>query len=681
VRYENHPKFEMNPKIIDEYNNRSQKKIPKKASSRTKINLIVEEDEFEEEHISINDIKDKETLEKAVNILLKTLKDNNQYEIAEIHYFTQALPEKYYEPGSHILNRQVAFALKHTDERLFLSWVQLRSKASDFDYLSIPELYTLWKKFHRTNLDGIKVTKKSIMYYLRKDNFEEYEKIKSCTIDHYLENAFETGTEYDIAMVLKQMYKDKFVCVSYDKKGIWYIFKKHRWELDRGLTIRNAISEELYNIYYSVRDAYDNKLDLEEDKNIKAEMQTKVSTISGLLLKLRKTNDKNNIYRETMEIFHDANFVKNMDTNKYLLCFNNGVIDFKNKVFRDGYPQDYITKTTGINYVEYNSSNPEIKNISDDILSFMEKLFPIAELNRYMWDHLASCLIGTNMNQTFNVYFGSGSNGKSILTDLMTQTLGEYKGTVPITLVTEKRNNIGGTSSEIMQLKGIRYAVMQEPTKGVKLNEGIMKELTGGDPIQGRALYCESETFEPQFNLVVCTNNLFEIGSNDDGTWRRIRKCDYLSKFVDEGEEHTDDTPYVFTKDKSLKDKLPKFAPVFASMLVKRAFETNGVVLDCDIVMEASNKYRKGQDHIAAFVTENVCKTGNTKDLIKKTELVNQFKFWFQLEQGQKNVPKAQELYDYMDKKYGLHKSTGWHGVKIIYPEVTDEMDDLQGDN
>jgi putative DNA primase/helicase len=311
----------------------------------------------------------------------------------------------------------------------------------------------------------------------------------------------------------------------------------------------------------------------------------------------------------------------------------------------------------------------------------MEKLFPIAELNRYMWDHLASCLIGTNMNQTFNVYFGSGSNGKSILTDLMTQTLGEYKGTVPITLVTEKRNSIGGTSSEIMQLKGIRYAVMQEPTKGVKLNEGIMKELTGGDPIQGRALYCESETFEPQFNLVVCTNNLFEIGSNDDGTWRRIRKCDYKSKFVDEGEEHTDDTPYVFTKDKSLKDKLPKFAPVFASMLVKRAFETNGVVLDCDIVMEASNKYRKGQDHIAAFVTENVCKTGNTKDLIKKTELVNQFKFWFQLEQGQKNVPKAQELYDYMDKKYGLHKSTGWHGVKIIYPEVSDEMNDLQGDN
>ena len=120
----------------------------------------------------------------------------------------------------------------------------------------------------------------------------------------------------------------------------------------------------------------------------------------------------------------------------------------------------------------------------------------------------------------FNIYRGSGSNGKSILTDLMSQSLGDYKGTVPITLVTEKRNTIGGTSSEVIQLKGIRYAVMQEPSKDAVINEGIMKELTGGDPIQARGLYSESEIFEPQFNLVVCTNNLFDIESNDDGTWK-----------------------------------------------------------------------------------------------------------------------------------------------------------------
>jgi hypothetical protein len=41
-------------------------------------------------------------------------------------------------------------------------------------------------------------------------------------------------------------------------------------------------------------------------------------------------------------------------------------------------------------------------------------------------------------------------------------------------------------------------------------------------------------------------------------------------------------------------------------------------------------------------------------------------------------MPKGEELYTYMDKKYGCHKQTGWHGVKIQYPEDdANEIDDL----
>ncbi len=95
----------------------------------------------------------------------------------------------------------------------------------------------------------------------------------------------------------------------------------------------------------------------------------------------------------------------------------------------------------------------------------MAKLFPQEEMRKYMWEHLASTFIGTNDNQTFNMYTGSGRNGKSKLVDLMSKTLGDYKATVPITLLTQKRNQIGSTSSEIVQLMGVRYAVMQEPSK------------------------------------------------------------------------------------------------------------------------------------------------------------------------------------------------------------------------
>merc|ERR1712070_72376 len=133
---------------------------------------------------------------------------------------------------------------------------------------------------------------------------------------------------------------------------------------------------------------------------------------------------------------------------------------------------------------------------------------------------------------------------------LMSKILGEYKGTVPITLITQKRNSIGGTSSEVVQLKGLRYAVMQEPTKGDQINEGIMKEITGGDPIQGRALYKEMITFIPQFKLAVCTNTLFDIKSNDDGTWRRIRVCPFMSKFTENPVHDDEDSPYQYKVNK-----------------------------------------------------------------------------------------------------------------------------------
>ena len=700
------PKFEIHPKIQVAYKKMveaASKKKPKTTTNKTSsekektekekteknkgekekdledINvsdLENDDEEENEESISLSEITDAEMLEKAVNQMLKRLK-SNESDLLEIHQYTQILPAKYYDPGSHILNRGVAFALKNTDERLLLSCLQLRSKSTDFDYDTIPELYTTWKKYFHKKEDGI--TKRSIMYWAKQDAYEDYLKVKNNSINSFIEESLNSATDFDFAQVLYQMFKDKYVCCSIQNRT-WFIYKNHRWEPDKGMTLRMAISKDMFNLFnLKAEEIINETAQCTEDEEKKDYLKKKASQIYNISTKLKKTNDKNNIMREAMELFYDKDFIKCMDTNKYLMCFNNGVVDFKNKIFRDGYPQDYITKTTGIRYEPYQPEDPKHATLAVEIKSFMEKLFPIASLNHYMWDHLASCLIGVNINQTFNIYRGSGSNGKSILADLMSLAFGEYKGTVPITLVTEKRGNIGGTSSEIVQLKGIRYAVMQEPSKNTKINEGIMKELTGGDPLQGRALYSESETFEPQFKLVVCTNHLFDIQSNDDGTWRRIRICDFLAKFVDENEKHTDDTPYVFPKDKDLKDKLPKYAPIFMSMLVKRVFETDGHVKDCDVVTSASNRYRQGQDVIAGFMSEMIAKTGNPKDRIKKQELAHQFKIWYQQEQQSGKLPKSQEIYEMMDKKYGVCKSTGWKGVKInySYAEEADEIDEL----
>jgi P4 family phage/plasmid primase-like protien len=669
---------EIHPNIKSEYETVKNTGVARKnarAKNRSNVTLLPDTHESEEfvdinsdkPFIPLNEIHDLKTLKLAMenNVLSRLLPTD--ISIREIHEYTQILPEMFYEPGSHVLNRQVAFALKHTSHKLFLSWMLLRSKADDFDYSTITSLYNDWKQyFNVTETTG--VTKNSIIYWAKQHVPEEYEKVKSGTINRYIDiSLYEGQTDFDISMVLYQMYKDIYVCTSTQSRGTWYLFKNHRWKQNKQCSLRMLLSTEVHALYSARQSMLVVELQqLANDSEAYEKCKKRSSCVGQVMQKLKRTQDKNNFIRESMELFYNDEFIELMDTKRNLFGFKNGVVDFTTNEFRCGYPQDYITKTCGINYVPYNSFTSKDKKMENEIIQFMKKLFPIDDVNRYMWDHAASALIGVVKNQTFNIYFGSGSNGKSLFVELMTAGYGEYKGTVPLSIVTEKRVAVGQTSSEIMQLKGVRYVVMDEISKGMKLNEGPMKAITSGDPLQGRSLFSESETFIPQFSLAVCTNTMFDVESTDEGTWRRFRKCDFQAKFIDKDDTNTYNSKYIFEKDKDLKDRLPKMAPIFMSMLVENAFKTKGIVNDSAEIMRSTNVYKYSQNIIAAFIAERIIKTDNPNDFIGKTGLREEYKTWLYAEHGDKKMPKSSEIYDALDIAFGSCVNKRWAGVTFV---------------
>ena len=385
---------------------------------------------------------------------------------------------------------------------------------------------------------------------------------------------------------------------------------------------------------------------------------------------LKKTTTKQNIMREARELFYDRDFMSKIDNNVYLLGCNNCVIDFKEKIHRNGKHDDYISKSTGINYIPLSYYQEHKSHIINEINEFMEQLFPNdqeygIELREYMWEHLASTLLGTIENQTFNIYNGKGSNGKSKLVELMSLILGDYKSTVPLTLITQKRNNIGGTSSEVHNLIGTRFAVMQEPSKHEKINEGVMKELTGGDPIQCRALFKDSVTFIPQFKLVVCTNCMPEVLSNDDGTWRRLRKVDFVSKFTDKPYNDINfpkkNYPHQFKVDTKIDEKFKEWGPVFLSMLVDIAYRTQGKVNDVPRVLAATKEYRKGQDKILEFHDDCfVSEPSRGGYTIRERDVTTRFRKWWDDNHTGEAPPKTKEVKEYFIQKYGPMPPKGW---------------------
>ena len=662
----------MDNAFVDEYDSKSvdKRKVLTSTSTRSISN----------HSCNVQDIQTKDMLNNEIRYFLESLKPD-EYELREAYDYTMALPNLYYEEGSYTKWIRVGWALCNTDQRLFLVWVCLSAQQERFDYKCISDLWDKWKHFDDDNVNGL--SKRSIMYWVREDNPMGFKKVQESSIDFHIDQTLEKismtasdkggltrgSGDFDIATVLYHIYKEEYVCASV-KGNIWYRYNNHKWsEIDSGTSLRKAISEGLRDIYHKKgmkMFAQSSSMACDDDKT--KILKKRVEVIASICERLSKTVDKKNIMIEAKELFYDGEFLEKLDQNPYLLCFKNGIIDFKANEFRMGRPEDFISKCTNINYITVTEKH---STTVEEIKDFMKKLFPDEELHRYMWDHLSSTLLGTCKEQTLNMYVGIGQNGKSVLVNLMEQVLGEYKGDVPLSLLTQQRVKIGGVSPELVQLKGVRYAVIQEPSKGDKINEGIMKQLTGGDPIQARSPYMTAiMTYLPQFKLVICSNEFMEITSTDHGTWRRVRVVDFESLFTEKPKNDDPQKPYQYLLDKDIKEKFKSWKEIFASLLVQRAFLTKGNVKDCSKVTASSTTYRESQDSIAEFIASRMM--FNESSCLTKMVIAEQFKDWHASNYGGK-APNMKEISVQVDKKFGACRDGMWPGVQMkpIYPFVT----------
>jgi P4 family phage/plasmid primase-like protien len=455
------------------------------------------------------------------------------------------------------------------------------------------------------------------------------------------------------------------------------------------VTLRKAISGHMRDLYWNRAQWFmEQAVSLNPpDEEKSKRLQDHADKILKICDRLGRSSEKHNVLKEASEMFYDGDFLEKIDTNEYLLSFNNGVIDFKQKCFRKGYPEDYLSLCTKTDYIPIDEERDA--EIIAEINDFMLKLFPVKEIREYMWEHLASVLIGNAaLNQTFNMYIGGGSNGKSMLMELITNCLGKYKGDVPLSLITDKRTKIGGVTPELVELKGVRIAVINEPEEDAKLNVGVMKQLTSGlDPIQGRAPFMtKMVTFVPQFKLVLCSNIFMSIPSQDHGTWRRIRVVDFMSLFTPNPVEGDREKPYQYLMDPDLKNKLKNWTHVFTAMLVEIAFRTNGIVRDCPQVLASSQSYKNSTDYVGDFIREKIITDPSGKVL--KSEITSEFNLWYDETYGRdtRGKPSIKQVHAYMDKRFGKYDiKKSWTGIRIHYKisgnnsDEDDEEEDISG--
>lgn len=563
----------------------------------------------------------------------------------------------------------------------FELWNQFSAKSPKYDgpdYLRVQ-----WNKMRPG-----KYSIGTLYGWLKEDNFTMFREITQETVGAKISSQSRC-VSYVVAKNLHAIFGDEFVCSDFKEKK-WHMFQSHRWQPSSGgVDLRKKLSNQLVYEYQKIANFFGAKggkvamsadqkkqnafwssvanLEVQESCGSAKQLESKEKNIGNVIYQLEDTTFKNKVMTEAAEIFHNANFLKMLNSKHNLIGFNNGVYDLDTDTFRNGKPSDFVTLTTGYDYRPLDLNSDADRNALAQCEEFIRTIFTDPDLRYYMKKVLGSCLHGDILVQAFYVWTGSGGNGKGILIELLKHTLGEYVTSVNVTMLTGKRTDCVAANPELYQTNGVRFVHVDEPENNATLNTGLIKNITGGEEVKVRTLYGEPIQFKPQFALNMLCNAKPKLpDANDGGLKRRLRIVPFNSKFVMWPNKNN---PLEFKIDYSLQAKLPTWKFAFFHMLKEsyKLYMLEGLQ-EPDIVLRETDHYFKSNDIYTEF-TDDVLKE-RKNGTIRIRELYDIFTMWFSENHSKsgESMPTKAALKDFMDSKYkapGLRATTYYKGWAI----------------
>lgn len=156
------------------------------------------------------------------------------------------------------------------------------------------------------------------------------------------------------------------------------------------------------------------------------------------------------------------------------------------------------------------------------------------ELHEWMQDRLGQALTGyPTPDHTLVIATGTGSNGKSTITKTVRRTMGGYG-----ILISDRvlMANPDAHPTELMDLRGARYAILDETPEARHLNVQRLKVLIGAETVRARRIRMDTVEFIASHSLFISTNYKPVVTETDWGTWRRLALQTFPFKFKKPGQ-------------------------------------------------------------------------------------------------------------------------------------------------
>lgn len=373
----------------------------------------------------------------------------------------------------------------------------------------------------------------------------------------------------------------------------FYIYDGMKWKIDEKGSIRKLIDEMIESI--------------KDEKIIHGDDVTEEEArefFQKYYKKTRGTQAKKNIMNELMH--RRPATPDDFDRDDMLINVANGYIDLTSRELYKHDINKMFSQITNTDYTE--KMQPAVwLDFLNDIFAGDQKVI------RYIQKALGYSLTGSTREQIMFILFGKGRNGKSIFVEVISEILGDYSNNMQAkSLMVKKNDNV---NTDIARLSKARFVTSSEPNEGFRFDEGLIKQLTGGDKVTARFLYAEEFEYTPKFKIWVSTNHKPIIRGTDDGIWRRLVLIPFDVQIPEE------------KVDKDLKYKLLREAPAILNWMAEGAYMwmQEGLAMP-EKLKEAVQKYRNEMDTLGQFIED--CYKVDKNSSEKVSNLHQAYKTW-----------------------------------------------------
>ena len=393
-------------------------------------------------------------------------------------------------------------------------------------------------------------------------------------------------TDIGMAELFAKVYENE---IRYSDATGWIVWTGKQWEID------DLKAEKKYIQFLkrccefakkSVANAYVNasKETDESEEPKKFKKTAEIERAEALQRFMDKMCDSSKVsgVRKLARSFVQID-IKELDKNQFDLNTPAGIVDLKTGSIRSHDPKAMCTKIT--------SFAP-----GDGDLGKWLELLDLVTLKDESYVHYlkvlsGAFLVGAVYHEALVIAYGDGANGKSTVFNTMLKILGDYSGKIPSESLTTRVKN---AKVDLAELLGKRFVLASETDEGARLSNTMLKQIASTDEITAEKKYHDPFRFEPTHSALLYTNFLPQVGSIDDGTWRRLIICPFNAK--------------ISKPKKDFAEKLlESSAPAILSWMIEGAkefIEAEYNLPACAVVEEARAKYREQNDWLESFLND-----------------------------------------------------------------------------